>query len=73
MLNFISSLIGVIALIIAIIGFFPLLGWLNWIALPISVVGVIIGIVAIKNDGRNINLVVIVIAIFRLMIGGGIF
>lgn len=73
MLNLISSLLGVISLILAIIGFFPLLGWLNWIVLPISIIGLIVGIVAVKNDGRNINLAVIIIAVVRLMLGGGIF
>lgn len=73
MLNLLSLLIGAVALILAIPGFVPFLGWLNWFIIPIALVGLGLGLVSRKTSGRNFNLVVIVICIVRLMLGGGIF
>ena len=73
MLNIISLLIGLVALACAAVAFIPLLGWANWIIIPIAVVGAGIGAMSSSNMGRNLNLFVIVIGIIRLMLGGGIF
>ena len=72
MLNFVSLIIGVIALICAAVAFIPLLGWLNWLIIPLAVIGAGVGQVAASNSGRNLNLFVIVVGIVRLMLGGGI-
>ena len=73
MLNLVSLFIGVIALICVAVAFIPLLGWANWLIIPLAVVGAGIGAVSSANSGRNLNLFVIVVGIVRLMIGGGIF
>jgi hypothetical protein len=70
--NLISIVIGILALIGALVGFIPLLGWLNWGVIPLAVVGLVFGLLAKENGGRNINLVVLVLAVVRLMLGGGI-
>jgi hypothetical protein len=70
--NLISIVIGILALIGALVGFIPLLGWLNWGVIPLAVVGLVVGLLAKENGGRNINLVVLVLAVIRLMLGGGI-
>lgn len=72
MLNILSILTGLVALIFVIPGVVPLFGWMNWIALPIAIVGLIIGMLSSKNTGRNINLVLIIIAIVRGSLLGGI-
>ncbi len=72
MLNIVSILVGLVALIFAIPGLIPLLGWMNWLALPIGVVGLVIGFLSSKNTGRNLNIIVLVIAAIRLSIGGGL-
>ncbi|HEY0627323.1 MAG TPA: hypothetical protein VGD10_11395 [Allosphingosinicella sp.] len=72
MLNLISLLIGAVALLLGILAFFPLLGWAYWIIIPIALVGLGFGVVSRQKSGRNLNLVVIVIGIVRLMLGGGI-
>ena len=72
MLNILSLLIGIPALIFAIIAFTPLLGWANWLVIPFAVVGLALGAMSESNAGRNLNIVVIVIGIARLMLGGGI-
>lgn len=71
-MNVFSIIIGLIALILALIGFWPLLGWVNWIVVPMVAVGIVSGLLAKKTTGRNINLVVAVLAGVRLMVGGGI-
>jgi hypothetical protein len=71
-MNVVSTVIGIVALIIALIGFIPLLGWLNWFAIPLAVVGLVVGLMSRATSGRNINLVVLVLAAVRLALGGGI-
>jgi len=73
MLNILSILTGLVSLIFVIPGVFPLFGWVNWLAIPVAVVGLVIGMLSSKTGGRNLNLVILVIAIIRLLIGGGIF
>lgn len=72
MLNVISVLIGLVALTVGIIGLFPLVGIINWLALPIAAIGAAIGILADGKVGRNLNIFVIVLAMMRLSLGGGI-
>lgn len=73
MLNLISWLIGLVSLVIVIPAQIPLLGWANWIALPIVAIGIVIGQFSSRDSGRNFCLVVLLIAAVRLMIGGGVF
>ena len=72
MLNIVSILIGLVALVCAAIAFIPLLGWANWLIIPLAVVGAGIGQMSSSSMGRNLNLFVIVVGIIRLMLGGGI-
>jgi len=72
MLNLVSIIIGVVALVLAAIAFIPLLGWANWLIVPLAVIGAGIGAASNGKAGRNLNLFVIVVGIIRLMIGGGI-
>ena len=72
MFNVVSLIIGVVALLCAIVAFLPLLGWLNWLIIPLALIGAGVGVVSSSNSGRNLNLFVIVVGIVRLMIGGGI-
>jgi hypothetical protein len=72
MLNVLSILIGLLALLFAIPGALPFLGALNWIALPFAVLGAGLGALSSSNGGRNFCLVVLVIAVIRLSLGGGI-
>ena len=72
MLNIVSLIIGAVALLLAAVAFLPLLGWANWLIIPLAVVGAGIGAASSSNAGRNLNLAVIVIGVLRLMLGGGI-
>ncbi|WP_409574723.1 hypothetical protein [Sphingopyxis sp. PET50] len=72
MLNIGSLVIGVIALILAVFAFIPFLGWANWVIIPFAVIGLALGAMSDRTSGRNLNIVVIVVGVIRLMLGGGI-
>ena len=72
MLNIVSLIIGACALLFAVIAFLPLLGWANWLIIPLAMIGAGVGIASRSTSGRNLNLFVILIAVVRLSIGGGI-
>lgn len=73
MLNILSILIGLFAVLFAIPGLIPLFGWINYMTIMIAVVGLVVGMLSSKNTGRNLNAIVLVIAVVRLMLGGGFF
>jgi uncharacterized membrane protein YjjP (DUF1212 family) len=73
MFNLASLIIGFVALICALVAFLPLLGWLNWLIIPLAIIGAAVGLISRGTAGRNLNLLVIAVGIVRLIIGGGIF
>ena len=73
MLNIISIIIGAVALLLGVVAFMPLLGWMNWFVIPVAVVGLGIGVLSKRSGGTTLNIVVIIICALRLMLGGGIF
>lgn len=72
MLNILSFIFGIVSLVVVIPATIPLLGWANWLALPLIVIGVILGALSSSNSGRNFCLIVGLIAVVRLSLGGGI-
>lgn len=72
MFNLVSLIIGFVALICAIVAFIPLLGWANWLIVPLAIIGAVIGMISRGTAGRNLNIFVIVIGVVRLILGGGI-
>lgn len=73
MLNLLSILFGIVSLVIVIPAAIPFLGWANWFALPLIVIGIVLGQISSSNSGRNFNLIVLLVAAVRLTLGGGIF
>ena len=74
MLNLVSLLIGLVALICAAIAFIPFLGAANWLILPVAIIGAGIGQLSSGSKaGRNLCIFVIVVGALRLMLGGGLF
>ncbi len=72
MRNLVSIVLGLIALVLVAIAFIPLLGWANWFIIPIAIIGLALGAMSDRTSGRNLNIVVIVVGVLRLMLGGGI-
>lgn len=73
MLNIVSILFGLLAIPFALAGLIPFFNLLNWVAIPIALGGVVIGVLSRRTSGRNLNIVVLVVAFIRLALGGGIF
>lgn len=73
-MNVVSIFIGLAAFLLLILTLLiPVIGALGaWIALLMALVGVVAGMLAHRTNGRNINLVVIAVAIARLLLGGGL-
>jgi len=72
MLNILSILVGIVALIIGLAGVLPLFGWLNWIAIPMAIVGAALGVMSSHTAGRNLNILVLLFGSVRLFLGGGL-
>ena len=73
MFNLVSLIIGLVALVCALVAFIPPLGALNWLIIPLAIIGAVVGMISRSTAGRNLNLFVILIGIVRLMLGGGLF
>ena len=78
----ISVIWGVIALLWMVLSLIPLLGWGNWFMIPFAAVGAIIAAIGIAITAREkrgrakaglvLNGIVIVVAILRLGMFGGL-
>ena len=72
MLNILSVLIGLAALVMMIPAVLPFVGILNWVLVPIALFGALIGMLSTRNSGRNFCLIVAAFGAFRLFAGGGL-
>jgi len=68
----ICVLFALIASILAVVAFIPLLGWLYWVVIPIGILSLIFSIIGGSSTGKTLSIIVILVGIFRLMIGGGV-
>lgn len=81
-MGLVSVVWGIFAMVWMVLALIPLLGWANWLLIPFAAVGAIIAAIGIlftstPNRGRAktgllLNGIVIVVAIVRLGIGGGV-
>ncbi len=82
-MGLISVLWGVVAMVWMVLALIPIIGITNWLLIPFAAVGAIIAAIGIlftsnartgrAKTGLLLNGIVIVVAIVRLGIGGGIF
>lgn len=68
----IGRLFGILALIGMVLGMIPLLGWLNWINIPLAILGLLLSIIGKSKGGIIICVVAIFFGLIRLIMGGGI-
>ena len=81
-MGIISIVWGLFALLWMALALVPLLGWGNWFLIPFAAVGVAIAAIGVvfsrsghrgrAKTGLVINAVVILVAIVRLHLGGGV-
>ncbi len=65
-------LFALVASILAVVAFIPLLGWLYWLVIPIGILSLIFSVLGNSSTGKTLSIIVILVGVFRLMIGGGI-
>lgn len=68
----IGRIFGILAIIGMLIGMIPLLGWLNWLNIPLAIIGLMLSIIGKSKGGIIICVVAIFFGFFRLALGGGI-
>ncbi|MBS1639904.1 MAG: hypothetical protein JSR12_07595 [Bacteroidetes bacterium] len=68
----IGRLFGILALIGMVLGMIPLFGWLNWLNIPLAILGLVLSIVGKSKGGIAICVVAILFGGIRLLMGGGI-
>jgi hypothetical protein len=73
MLNLVSLIIGIVALVFAVVAMLPIIGLANYLIIPLALIGAAVGMASRRNSGRNLNLFVVVICVVRLLITGGLF
>ena len=81
-MGLISLLWGIVAMLWMLLALIPLLGWGNWFLIPFAAVGCLIAAVGIAltshgkrghaKAGLALNGIVIIVAIIRLNLGGGV-
>lgn len=71
-MNTIGRIFGILAIIGMLIGMIPLLGWINWLNIPLATIGLMLSIIGKSKGGIVICVVAIFFGLFRLALGGGI-
>ena len=81
-MGLISLIWGILAMAWMVVALIPLLGWGNWFLIPFAAVGCLIAAVgiALTSHGKRgrakaglvLNGIVIIVAIIRLNLGGGV-
>ena len=81
-MGLISLLWGMFAMLWMLLALVPLLGWGNWFLIPFAAVGALIAAIGIALTSREkrgrakaglvLNGIVIIVAIVRLNLGGGL-
>lgn len=71
-MKFISNILGIVSLLLVIIAFIPLLGWLNWVVIPFAIVGLMISAVSNSKGGKTMCGMAVLLGMLRLILGGGI-
>ncbi|MUV13267.1 hypothetical protein [Noviluteimonas gilva] len=81
-MGLISLIWGIVAALFMCIALIPLVGWANWLVIPFAAIGAVIGAIGVmlSSKGGNgrakagliLNGIVVVVAVIRLQMGGGI-
>ena len=81
-MGLISLLWGIFAMLWMVVALIPLLGWGNWFLIPFAAIGAVIAAIGIavthrEHRGRAkaglvLNGIVVLVAIVRLSLGGGL-
>ncbi|TBH21082.1 hypothetical protein [Thermus thermamylovorans] len=67
-----SLVLAVAALILLLPALLPLLGWLNWLVLPLALLAAGLGVLSGEERAFRLGLLVLVVSALRLFLGGGL-
>ena len=67
-----SLAVSVAALLLLFPALLPLLGWLNWIVLPLALLGAGLGVAFGEDRAFRLGLLVLAVSALRLILGGGL-
>ena len=71
-MNTLSLVLGIISIVGMLIAFFPCLGWLNWIVLPIAFIGFVISLVnvtTLEDKERKPSTIGLILCVITLIFG----
>ncbi|HVI24858.1 MAG TPA: hypothetical protein VM576_01495 [Xanthomonadaceae bacterium] len=81
-MGLISLLWGIVAMLWMVLALVPLLGWMNWFLIAFAAVGAVLAAIGVALTGTGkrgraktglvLNGIVIVVAVARLLLGGGV-
>ncbi|GLV46827.1 hypothetical protein TJA_00060 [Thermus sp. LT1-2-5] len=66
-----SLVLVVLALLLLVPALLPLLGWLNWLVLPLALLGTGLGVLSGEERAFRLGLLVLAVSALRLLLGGG--
>lgn len=72
-MKLIAGIFAFITIILTIIAFIPLLGWLNWLFIPFGLVSLLIAALSRSRGATTVCAIAIIVGVLRLMLGGGLF
>jgi hypothetical protein len=72
-MKLIAGIFAFVTIILLIIAFFPLLGWMNWAVIPFALISLVISVLAKAKGSTTICVVAVIAGLLRLMLGGGLF
>lgn len=67
-----SLVFSVLALLLLLPALLPLLGWLNWLVIPLALLGAGLGVLFGEERAWKLGLLVLGVAALRLLLGGGL-
>ncbi|GAB5602622.1 hypothetical protein FJNA_11470 [Thermus sp. FJN-A] len=66
-----SLALAVLALVLLLPALLPLLGWLNWLVLPLALLAAGLGVLSGEDRAFKLGLLVLGVSALRLFLGGG--
>ncbi|MFN4070243.1 MAG: hypothetical protein ACK4HT_01590 [Thermus caldifontis] len=66
-----SLVLAVLSLLLLLPALLPLVGWLNWLVLPLALLAAGLGVLSGEERAFKLGLLVMMVSALRLFLGGG--
>ncbi|WP_114313402.1 hypothetical protein [Thermus caldifontis] len=67
-----SLVLAVLSLLLLLPALLPLVGWLNWLVLPLALLAAGLGVLSGEERAFKLGLLVMMVSALRLFLGGGL-